>query len=633
MQLLRGSGSYRTSRPKQHSGATGLAAAPAPILRRLAIHCVIARDLDPNDTIDWMLQHSSQDDGAARHERIRALKIAYPHASEDRRRAVIKGILAYRWPLIKDDKAAKFTISHQFSWLECLLEASPKCSLLQKALENLRQKYPDSHLREYPDKDPHQIRLYDAGSLSSWKHEGLVVHPARYSTDDLLEYQPVDPLQPDRRRLLDGVTREAGLNAAWGIDLAEDLLRRQHWDTDLWSSIYRSWSTMELDSSQCRRALQILGCRALHRTFAQPIACVLHAMVHNTNLPDHGKFISAVDDIAVDLWESIDGKEIPEKCDDWLIEAWNHPAGVLVQIWIDIFVFWSKRKEQDAAHFERYYSQFVDVILDRTAVGRLGRCVISRSLSDFLAINEAWTKDRLLPLLYDYPNCANRSEYAAMWDGLLRDPVNLTVAGLIKIPFLDYVTRMAQEPSPRRKRFVNRYIYMLAFFAGDPVETWIPELFKWANEDEQIMVARMLHELLENMNESQKLEMWQRWLRLYWQNRAKGIPKVLLPREAWHMLRWLPCLRPVFNDAVDVAIGMTPDNMEPESGRFFLLTLHESDLPTIYPRSVAKLLIYLRHCEYNNWYMGKELIDLLLQNDLPDDLKTGLRELYAVVVR
>ena len=119
-----------------------LAAAPAPILRRLAIHGVIARDLDPNDMIDWMLEHSSQYDAMARHERIRALKIAYPRAGEDRRRAVIKDVLSYRWHGTQDKESEELTISHQFSRLEWLSEACPDCRLLQEVLDNLRQQYP-----------------------------------------------------------------------------------------------------------------------------------------------------------------------------------------------------------------------------------------------------------------------------------------------------------------------------------------------------------------------------------------------------------------------------------------------------------------------------------------------------------
>ena len=99
------------------------------------------------------------------------------------------------------------------------------------------------------------------------------------------------------------------------------------------------------------------------------------------------------------------------------------------------------------------------------------------------------------------------------------------------------------------------------------------------------------------------------------------------------MLRWLPLLRAVFRDAVDVAIRMVPNDMNPEPGRNMVYTLNQTDLPTIYPESVAKLLIYLGKCdkysEKYRWYEGKELVDRLLQHDLPDDLETGLKELLA----
>ena len=110
-----------------------LAAAPAPILRRLAIHGVIACDLKADEMIDWILRHSSQYDHMARHERIRALKIAYPRAGEDRRRAVINDVLSYQWPRTQDKESEQLNVSHHFSRLEWLSEACPDCSLLQEA--------------------------------------------------------------------------------------------------------------------------------------------------------------------------------------------------------------------------------------------------------------------------------------------------------------------------------------------------------------------------------------------------------------------------------------------------------------------------------------------------------------------
>ena len=154
-----------------------LAAAPAPILRRLAIHGVIARKLAPDETIDWMLQHSSQYDELTRHERIRALKMCYPRASEKRRSAVINDILDYRWPGPHDEDSERLTISHRFSWLEWLSEAAPKCSLLQKALHNLRQQYPGFRNREFPDVDQ-RTWLDDEIPLFPWKPEQLVAQPA-----------------------------------------------------------------------------------------------------------------------------------------------------------------------------------------------------------------------------------------------------------------------------------------------------------------------------------------------------------------------------------------------------------------------------------------------------------------------
>ena len=608
-----------------------LAEAQAPILRRLAIHGVITRNLDPDEMIDWILQHSSQYDELARHERIRALKISYPRARDDRRRAVIKDVLDYRWPRAQDEESEELTVSHRFSCLEWLLEAAPDCSLLQEALQSLRQQHPGFGRREFPDVD-HRTWRNDAIPFFPWKPEELVARPAGDWIDKLLTYQPSDPLQPDRRRLLDAVTRASAQDIEWGMDLAEGLLQKGDWDADLWSGILRSWSTTKLDSSQYRGALPTLGCKELHKNYAHAIADVLQAMVRNTDLSGFDELIEAADTVSVDLWKAVDGQEIPEECDDWMIKAWNHPAGVLTQFWVDSLAYWNSRKDHRVVHIEEYKTRFLEMVRDDSPVGRLGRCVLASCLSMLLAIDEAWTKDNLLPLVYDYTHCSSSIDYLAIWDGVLSGTISALVAQILKIPILDAVERMAKDPagSARRKRFVECYTFMLAFFAVEPVRTWIPRLLRWANEAERITFVRSVHERLENMNEAQQADIWQRWLKPYWQNRVQGIPDGLQPRETWHMLRWLPLLQGVFPDAVDVATRMSAEDMRPEAGRDVVFTLNESDLPTAYPESVARLLIYLGRCgEYRNWYKGKELIDRLLQHDLPGGLETGLRELVV----
>ena len=57
---------------------------------------------------------------------------------------------------------------------------------------------------------------------------------------------------------------------------------------------------------------QVLGCKALHSIHADPIADVLQAMARNTDLPEYEELINAADTVALDLWKSIDGQEIPE---------------------------------------------------------------------------------------------------------------------------------------------------------------------------------------------------------------------------------------------------------------------------------------------------------------------------------
>ena len=59
--------------------------------------------------------------------------------------------------------------------------------------------------------------------------------------------------------------------------------------------------------------------------------------------------------------------------------------------------------------------------------------------------------------------------------------------------------------------------------------------------------------------------------------------------------------------------------------------LADSNIPTRYPESVAKLLIRLGEADnpYYMWHGAKSIIDQLLQTSLEEETRTGLKEIVA----
>ena len=75
------------------------ASSDVPLLRRLAIHALAARnDLSADDKIAWLLERCDVNEIAAHHEIFRAVAHEYPQASLRQRRALIQAISEYRLP-------------------------------------------------------------------------------------------------------------------------------------------------------------------------------------------------------------------------------------------------------------------------------------------------------------------------------------------------------------------------------------------------------------------------------------------------------------------------------------------------------------------------------------------------------
>ena len=131
-----------------------------------------------------------------------------------------------------------------------------------------------------------------------------------------------------------------------------------------------------------------------------------------------------------------------------------------------------------------------------------------------------------------------------------------------------------------------------------------------------------------NLDESQQQEWWNVWLKDYWKSRLQGVPCPLENGENVKILEWVLHLQGVFSEAVSMAVQMNPV-LEDHSS--LLDQIDESNLIDRYPNDLAKLLIHLGQQENLPWFWVSNLnvLENLLQKNLPENLAQGLQELIA----
>ena len=590
-----------------------------PLLRCLAIHTLFVRcDLSPEAKIDWLLKHSDLRDEATHNENSRIVQQTYPKVSIERREKLIDAVLDRRW--LKEESTAR----RCFYWLHWLYhKVDPSCSLAKTKLDEVRTQYPDFiHLSE------------EAEYQSPWSVEILLAHPA----DEWLEKSSLPDPEEDRYDLLTTIQDTVREKFDWGLDLADALAAREDWDTDLWHALIQVWAE-EIDENRSSEVFHRLQNANLYQRHSREVSNILCALVKDGGMSCALELLPQAKKIAAVLWTDLDRDQPCREIHDWLTSAMYHPAGTLTQFWLNSL---SLRNQQDSATKKLdgdYLEALSKIVEDQTIAGRLGKSVLIGSFALLLEIDENWTKKNLLPLLFR-ENHGDADDYKAIWDGFLYGRLTPPVAELMKEAFLDAVqyinSNLSDQRDRFRDRFIEAYVTMIVYYVNDSMKKWIPKFFAHSDAEGQHTFVFKIGNLLRQMDETQQREQWNRWLKRYWQNRLEGVPKPLESDEIKRMLDWLPDLKGVFPEAVELAIQMPQSGAGGKRASLAIYDLERSNLLEMHPEATAKLVLYMRptlpptDLAYGHQKQTqRELIDKLLQSPLPLELKTKLQELDA----
>lgn len=603
----------------------------APLLRRLSVHGVSdLESMTADDKIDWLLTHIDLHDICAHHEIFQAVGKAYPNASLQYRESLIKAVWDYCWRNDEDPQQEReVTAHHHFTWFDWLHKSDPSCTLAKQALDRVSAEYPQFRPSEHPDlpSASHPVRY-----KSPWTVKDLLAKPAADWLDDLLSFQGKRWSDSEHRELLDrrellvNVSEAVRQNFDWGLDLAEALARTGEWDGDLWPILIQSWPKIELDEDNYSKALYWLGKTELYPEHSRIIAHSLYALMREGNTTCTLNLLSQTNKIAGALWHHLDQTEpIEEAKGGGPHLALNHPAGILAKFWLSGFSLWRTHQDPTPTALNNEYRQILsDIVQNQKLPGKLGRTILAGHFAFLLSVDEAWTRENLLPL-FDPAN----DNFQVVWDGFLAyERLNPAVAEVMADFFPKAIERIESDLSHQRRRFIEYYTDMLVHFVEEnPFDKWSPALFQSDGQEVGQEFALNMNGHLRNMDEAAQQELWQRWLKQYWEHRLQGVPAVLELGEIKNMLNWLPHLTAVFPEAVNLAVQMQiPQDISLQNWGMMIYKINQSDLWQHYPEEVAKLLIYLFKSNLR-YAKLKEFINKLLQQDISPKRKQELKEI------
>jgi hypothetical protein len=119
---------------------------------------------------------------------------------------------------------------------------------------------------------------------------------------------------------------------------------------------------------------------------------------------------------------------------------------------------------------------------------------------------------------------------------------------------------------------------------------WLFRFLVTVSKESREMWADEMRSVIGGLDSSAKLNLWQRWLKVYWQERLQGRPLPLNTKETAEMLEWAILLEPVFPDAVSLVL----QSVYPDFGNSMVYyPLSHSELLTQYPDACVDLVAFL----------------------------------------
>ena len=591
--------------------------------------------MTPDQKIEWLISSGGLDDVGTHHESRELISRAYPHSTTQARQVLIEAITDVFGSGESESDESTRKDRKIYDWFDVLRRSDPDCELAQTAFREIQTRYPKWESKNNPDLLVEMNGPYWVRDISPWPVEDLLSQPTAELVDKILDFKSpswgpsIVGDRMDEENAAKAVRELAIHDVSKGLDVANELVRREEWQWELWRALLESWEESELDQQQFSHVLTLLHSPSLFEMNGNAITGLLRSLVGNGGKPYAETLLPAAKVLARLIWdesESLRSWILSEK--DWLTLALNSNAGLVVRFWLSAIWVESERGKKRSGRFNEDDRQFFDSVVETSDMrGKLGQAMLTTHIGYLLSFDYEWTTKRLLPL-FD----PEHASFVPAWHGFTWGRLSADVGELMKPKFLRAVRHVNRleyaEDTSRRREFVRRYAEMMVYAIDEPLSEWVPALFRNGNEEDGYTFAWEIGRILENMADAQKIELWNRWLRRYWLNRLSGVPKPLDKGEIKEMLRWPKDLQVVFDDAVELAVGMPSANLELQ--RISTLII-DKELARRFPRSTARLLLYIDGLETTpfGWYRIESVVEALMASDLDDVLKEKVRDIQV----
>ena len=386
-----------------------------PILRRLAVHATsYSKTRTPESQLKWIMDNnllSERSECHKHHEHHEVYCVAeksYGSSKETVRHEFIQRILSIQIQSSDNNEkeSKRLSLEAKFNWLTWLTRKFPACNIARTAFFNLKEALPDTNeplFPQFPGRYYEIEKLIPTSTYSSpWTKEQLLMESPGKLVHKLLKYEnSTGRKEFIRISISKNIEHACTENPGWGIDIGNELIRLEKWESHLWNPLFRGFSNAPLRLEQCNEILNICGNKSIIKHQDNYISIFLEDVAKRQS----GNFFNfKLDELAhrisLELWNSIAHDTKHELRGDWTNTAMEHTPGRLSSFWVrELATEATLTDEKTNALPDRYKNIFDAVINDLSEKGDIARTVLFMNIQKLHEIDREWTRTNLISLL------------------------------------------------------------------------------------------------------------------------------------------------------------------------------------------------------------------------------------------
>ena len=576
------------------------ASARSPIVQRLAIYGKGIQSIaTSDDKIQWLVSRYDIDNprGQEHHQILATLASVYPLASQQARRQLMNKVT--NGGNINAENAG-----HICDWAEWLLRAAPDCEVAQDTLNAAKSHDPSFQPKEDPTV-PAFMKRWRGEAMSD--DEGLLA-TAMTATEIAEEIAAQDAKQESgrkstaRRMLMQKLEEECKARPIQSATIAAAMLQLPPSESQIrkesWARLLTAWNEQVETAADAAQIIPILADENVQSIVPREVSDALTTIAQLRDTENNPTLLEAANQAAVATWKhAVKRAESQTGFPDTFERAINNAAGGAALFWRSSARTWamSAGENRPAVMPDLYRTMLTKIVAERQPCGKFGRGIIAADIAMWLTLDYEWTASNVIPLF-----APSHHEFQMTWDCFLHIGVVTQQAAQELKEYLEgTVDKVANEMPPNlQSRFAKAYADAVIRLSPDADDAIIAHFVTEANDEMRHDFAWRIYQHLAEADEELQAELWESWLKGYWENRTEGIPRRLAEGETKWMSEWAIRLPAVFEEAVQLTT-----KMEPQDGwQTMQLTLQYVDelgLAEKHPEATAELLGY--HDRYSRY--------------------------------